>query len=178
VLGKFGKATALLLIWLLLPLSPAAAHSTLISSTPPANSSLTQLPLYVEVTFDEKLLVLGSAKSNVLQVLDSSGREVDAGNSKVSGAILRVGITKRNLTGVFTVSWRVVSGDGHPAVDSYQFSVGAHSQKPPLARTAANKADGGVWKKYRQEGFLVILALVFAGIWGGFARKRRSFRRR
>lgn len=171
--GKFKAAVALLLFAFLLPVPSAQAHSTLISSNPAVNSNLPKLPSQVVVTFDENLLVLGSAKSNILQVSDANGRQIDADNSTVAGPVLRVDIKDRSAVGVFTVSWRVVSGDGHPAEGSFTFSVGLQVNTALPQTSLLPKPAESFWKGHRQEGLLLIALLVFVGIWGWFERKRR-----
>ena len=105
---------SLLSALVLLPLPSAQAHAERVASNPVAGAHLDVLPAQVEVTFDGNLLNIGSAKTNVLIVKDPQGRQIDAKNSQVSGAKLSVGVSPVTASGDFTVSWRVVSGDGHP----------------------------------------------------------------
>jgi len=166
-----------LLLLFVLPMPVAQAHATLISSIPAVSARLSALPSYVEVTFDDNLLVLGSAKSNVLQVLDPQGKEIDAGNSKVTGSRIRVDVKDPGVQGVFTVSWRVVSGDGHPVESSYQFSVGSVGSalpSPSRSGLSSPQLEKNFWKAHQQEFYLGIAALLFLGIWASFERRRRA----
>jgi methionine-rich copper-binding protein CopC len=152
----------------------AQAHSTLVTSTPAVHANLAKLPLYVAVTFDENLLVLGGAKTNVLQVSDAQGKGIDAGNSSVAGPVLRVGIRDPSGEGVFTVSWRVVSGDGHPAQGTYKFSVGSKSQIAAPVQNVAQQKGESFWKHQRERIYLIIAAFMALGIWMFFDRRRRN----
>lgn len=150
----------------------ANAHASLVFANPAVNAHLSKLPLRIEVKFDENLITLGNAKTNVLQVLDAQGREIDAGNSQVAGPILGVDIKDQSEQGAFTVSWRVVSSDGHPEEGSYQFFVGSQSQTL-VPKISAPHPEESFWKRHREQIYLLIAALTFIGIWALFERKRR-----
>ena len=169
-----GIALVLFFYWLVQPISPAAAHSSLISSTPAVNATLVKLPAYVAVTFDENLLLIGGTKTNILQVSDANGKEVDAGNPTVVGPVLRVDIQDSSGEGVFTVNWRVVSGDGHPAQGSYQFTVGSASQVVVPTQNVAVPQGESFWNRQKERIYLVIAATMALGIWAWFGRKSRA----
>ena len=93
----------LLLLGFVVPMPAASAHASLVFSNPAIDANLAKLPSHVEVEFDGNLITLGSAKTNVLQVQDAQGAEIDAGNSKVAGPILGVDIKEQSEQGVFTL---------------------------------------------------------------------------
>lgn len=167
-----------------LPLPLAQAHAELVSSNPVAGAHLEALPTQVEVTFDGNLLNIGSAKTNVLVVKDSEGLQIDAKNSHVTGAKLSVDVTPVTTNGVFTVSWRVVSSDGHPEEGSYQFSVGqvTSSAAPTTEATMAPATSTPVqyapkesfWARYGTRLLLLLAAFIAVGIWIRFERARRK----
>ena len=167
-------ALALVFFWLVQSISPAAAHSSLISSTPAVNATVAKLPAYVAVTFDENLLLIGGAKPNLLQVSDANGKEVDAGNPTAVGPVLRVDIQDSSGEGVFTVNWRVVSGDGHPAHGSYQFTVGSTSQVAVPTQNVTAPQGESFWNRQKERIYLVIAAIMALGIWLLFDRRRRK----
>jgi methionine-rich copper-binding protein CopC len=172
--SRHRTALTLLLLGFVLPMPSAQAHASLISSNPIIGAHLSKLPAHVEVEFDGNLITLGGAKTNVLQVQDDQGREIDAGNSKVAGPILGVDIKDQSEQGTFTVSWRVVSGDGHPVEGSYQFSIGSASPSLKPTLTPAPQHGESLWQRHQQEFYLGIAALLSLGIWAGFERKRRT----
>lgn len=167
-------ALALLFLWLVQPISPAAAHSSLISATPAVNATLVKLPGYVAATFDENLLLIGGAKMNILQVSDANGKDIDVGNPTVVGPVLRVDIQDSNGKGLFTVNWRVVSGDGHPAQGSYHFSVGSTSQVAAPTQNITAPSGKSFWNRQRERIYLVIAVIMALGIWLLFDRRRRT----
>jgi len=173
---QFGLLTTLL--WLPVPL--AQAHAELVSSNPAVGAHLNALPSQVEVTFDGNLLTIGGAKTNVLIVKDPQGRQIDAVNSHVSGATLSVDVKPNTASGEFTVSWRVVSSDGHPEEGSYQFTVGqvaASAVPTPSVSTSvpvATNPDQDFLHRYGTRLLLLFGAALAVGIWVRFERARRK----
>lgn len=99
----------------------AQAHAQLERSVPEANTRVDAAPAAVELYFNEAI----EAKAGALSVRDSSSK-------KVTGAEPKTGEDRRSLTlampslgeGVYTVSYAVISADGHPVNGSFVFVVG------------------------------------------------------
>ncbi len=179
-LGRLIPITFLATLFFL-PAPWAQAHAELVSSNPVAGSHLDALPTQVEVTFDANLLAIGGSNTNVLMVKDGQGRQIDAGNSQVSGATLSVGINSATTTGPIQVSWRVVSGDGHPEEGSYLFTVGkvisSATPTPSASSTPVTPVPGaGFWTRYGTRVMLVLMGVVAIGIWARFERARRKMK--
>jgi len=172
--GRYRISLTLLLLSFAMPIPTAYAHASLILANPAVDSNLAKLPTHVEIEFDGNLIPLGGARTNVLQVQDSRGKNIDAGNSKVAGPILEVDIKDRTGEGTFTVSWRVVSSDGHPVEGSYQFSVGLPSQTLTPKATVPIVHRESFWKGHKEQIFLLIAAFIAIGIWARFERRRRA----
>lgn len=170
------------LFWL--PSPSAQAHAELVASSPAVGSHIGVLPSQVSVTFDGNLLTIGGSKTNVLVVRDPQGTQIDAQNSRVSGATLTVDVNPATVTGEFSVSWRVVSGDGHPEEGSYRFTVGglqsAISPAPSaLATPSPAPAKSSVtapnfWSRYGSRLLLLVAGVLAVGIWIRFERARRK----
>jgi copper transport protein len=104
------------------PASPAAAHATVVATTPADGESVRQAPADFTVTFSEPVdISLGG-----LTVLDRGGDRVDVGDtvSEEGGRRLRVALRPDLPEGTFVGTWRVVSIDGHPIGGSALFAVG------------------------------------------------------
>ena len=103
--------------------SIAEAHSTLISSFPKKGTTLGTLPKLVTLTFNEKLLILGVENPNSLSVASSSGKSITTGPVEVSGNKISISLKSIESFGKFTITYRVVSADGHPISGKYFFTV-------------------------------------------------------
>lgn len=170
---------AFLTTLLCLPTPWAQAHAELVSSNPAAGAHLDALPTKIQVTFDGDLLTIGGAKTNVLMVKDPQGHQIDGKNSHVTGATLSVDVNPIATIGKFEVSWRVVSGDGHPEEGSYTFSVGQKAESatpspsessPPMPSTTGED----FWGRYGTGLMLVVVGALAIGIWARFERARRK----
>lgn len=113
--------------------SPAAAHDYLVSSTPNSDETVTTELTAVQVTFSDKLLQLGgSTKSFAIQVTGPDDRFYGNGCVDVQGSTASTSVSLGE-TGQYTVTWQVVSSDGHPTSDTYSFSY----TKPAAVAQAA-----------------------------------------
>ena len=126
---------------LFLPVTPSFAHAQVTSTSPIRDAVLSEVPAEVMIEFDGDLTVIEDLNINVLKVFNSAGKQIDDGNTLVGGARLTVGITDRTGTGTFRVTYRVVSEDGHPVENEFNFKVSEtdNSAKPaPIAEPEAN----------------------------------------
>ena len=116
--------------------APAQAHNYLVSSTPAADSTLTELPAAFDITTSDDLLDIGEgtdAGGFALQVLDTAGLYYGDGCVDVTGSSMTAA-PALGEPGTYTVRWQVVSADGHTVSDEYTFT---------WAPTAAVKASTG-----------------------------------
>ncbi|WP_158635066.1 copper resistance CopC/CopD family protein [Tsukamurella asaccharolytica] len=96
----------------------AFAHAYLVSSNPAHGSVLDRAPAQVEVTFSEDIsLPNGSAVA--VRVADRDLAEAPS----VNGSRLTIPI-RDGGTGVYLVTWRIISSDSHSISGSIQFGVG------------------------------------------------------
>jgi methionine-rich copper-binding protein CopC len=111
----------------------ASAHAEYVSSTPAANSSIATAPATVTIIFSEELTI-----DTKISVVDASGKSVDKGDTRLdtNDAERRRAIVSLQSglgTGVYTVSWKSSSTDGHTDQGSFSFSVGAATSAPAAA---------------------------------------------
>ncbi|MFC4601670.1 copper resistance CopC/CopD family protein [Cohnella hongkongensis] len=99
----------------------AQAHASLEKASPQADSKMEVGPEAVELIFNERL-DSGGAK---LLVLGESSRNVAKGEVEriEEGKGIRVGLPSLG-EGHYTVSYSVISADGHPVSGAYVFTVG------------------------------------------------------
>ncbi|SFS49595.1 copper resistance protein CopC [Paenibacillus sp. BC26] len=114
-----------LCIWMCLALisipGMASAHAELERSEPEANVKYEQSPKSVELRFNESI----EAKVGAIEVLDSKSRPVTSETAQASKDHQSLILPLPSLgEGVYTVSYSVISEDGHPVSGSYVFIVG------------------------------------------------------
>lgn len=181
------RATLLLtlILWIAIPMPPALAHADLVSAIPSKNAHLTSIPPQVRVEFGENLLILGNAQTNLLVVRDANGVQIDKSDSKVSGRFLQVSLNKTGARGTFTVSWRVVSVDGHRVEGSYQFSTPTSvvnspaltpDSKASASATLNHQIKASYWKNYESRILLGTVFLIAFLIWLRFKYLENSRR--
>ncbi len=103
--------------------TPALAHALLLRSIPDANAALDRSPAQVELFMSEGL----DASFSKITVLDTTGKTVDAGDSRVDPADpTHMTVSLPSLPdGVYTVAWKALSStDGHVTTGTFPFAVG------------------------------------------------------
>lgn len=119
-------ATAATLVTL--PLVPAAAHDTLVSSAPAAQEQLVTPPTEVTLTFSADVVEVGSAVLVTDAELGTAGTDHAVGLT-IEGRDVVVPLDAL-ADGHYDVRWRVVSSDGHPISGVIPFSVGDAGARP------------------------------------------------
>nr|WP_228512037.1 copper resistance CopC family protein [Clavibacter sp. VKM Ac-2872] len=117
----------------------ASAHDYLVSSSPAAGSTIDAAPAEVTLTFNDVILDLGTpGGSSIVQVTgpDAQGTHFETGCAVNSGRTVSVPVALGG-SGQYTVTWRVVSADGHPVSDSIAFTYQAPAGATPSAGTAS-----------------------------------------
>jgi methionine-rich copper-binding protein CopC len=132
----------------------ASAHATLESADPANGSMLTTAPDHVELVFSENV-----GKPAALVVLDPSGNEVDGGELQVvDHTMSRTYDPAAFAPGIYTVSYQVVSADGHPVSGTLSFMVhgeGESAAAPVLPAASNSTTDAN-------STVVILLAAVLA----------------
>lgn len=110
----------------------ADAHAALRSISPKDGSTVTTVPAMVVLTFNEPI---GTSFATV-SVAGPDG-SVSKGKAVVDGATVTQALADELPDGRYTVSFHVVSEDGHPVSDRTTFSVAAVATATPLQSTPA-----------------------------------------
>ena len=121
------------------PLSvPADAHATLVASSPGNDEVVPTPPTDVVLTFDEAV----SVDRGGLTVVDPQGRRVDAGEpgSGRDGTRLTQRVADGPV-GTYTVSYRVLSDDGHVISGSYVYHVGRRTGVSDAGGSGASRGS-------------------------------------
>ncbi|MDP4096045.1 copper resistance protein CopC/CopD [Paenibacillus sp. P96] len=122
VLGTGFMSLGLALLFLFPHL--ALAHASLMESNPAANEVLSEPPASIQMTFSEHLQPAFLS----VQVTGADGSRVDNGDAALSSdnaAVVQAGLRSGIPNGVYTITWRVLSADGHPIQGVIPFQIGA-----------------------------------------------------
>lgn len=104
--------------------SPAAAHTSPISSQPDAGGTIRVLPEDVEMVFDTPLVQTIDGNVSQLVVTDPMHQFISAPQATVDGTTLSTVLNPSMLMdGQYTVSFRAFGLDGHPSQGSWTFTV-------------------------------------------------------
>lgn len=125
---------AALTLVLFATVGPAMAHDELTTSSPSQGQVLEKAPETLELTFSGNILNLG----HEIRVTDSTGRDVTRGTMVVKDKTVSQPLNDGGTADeTYTVTWRVVSQDGHPIEGKYSYSVGNGAAKSANADSAA-----------------------------------------
>lgn len=118
----------------------ASAHDRLVGSDPAADATLDALPAQITLTFNDA--VLADAGAIVIEVTDAAGTRLDEGTPSVSRATVTQPIAAADdANGVYSVAWKVVSGDGHPVSGEFSFTVAGAPVPTPTPTASAPTAS-------------------------------------
>ena len=98
--------------------APATAHDRITGSDPADGSELAVSPTQIALTFSDEIQAVGGQ----VLLVDAAGTQVVAGVPAVDGTSATLTVPTL-ANGPYTVTWRVVSSDGHPIDGTFGFSV-------------------------------------------------------
>ncbi|WP_278313449.1 copper resistance CopC/CopD family protein [Lolliginicoccus levis] len=100
----------------------ASAHASLVETTPSDGSQVDRQPGAVVLRFSEPVTLVEDS----IRVLDRDAERVDTGEIRQEPGRDHARATLRPSLpdGVYTVAWRVISGDSHPIRGSFTFTLG------------------------------------------------------
>lgn len=146
-----GFLRAILLFWLMLAVSPAFAHASLLSSVPPADALLSAIPATVSLTFNEPI-------SPVALSLVSPNGAVENLEGAADGGRLIVRLPAAVGQGSYLLCWRVVSADGHPVAGAMPLTTEASGG----LRAATAEPNDGV-----RPAIWIVTTLMYLGLFFG-----------
>lgn len=143
---------------------PAAAHNTLIGSTPVDGSTVQTAPTTVTVTFDQPVVNYQPA----MTVTGPNGNRFSVGDPVVRGSVVSIGVSA-GPAGRYAAAYRVVSADGHPVYGQIGYTVasggaGTATGSAPTASAAtaaspdaAQGSSGLAWLLWAGIGVAVLM---------------------
>lgn len=130
LLARLSAAILIALVAVFSSVSAASAHDELISSDPAAGSTVTKSPEKIELDFSGELQQLAGADTSVVALSAEDGTKL-ASEVTTKGKNVTVVPEKKLASGTYKLVYRVVSSDGHPIEESFNFTV-----KLPAAASA------------------------------------------
>lgn len=112
------------------------AHDQILESNPADGATLDAPPVAVVLTFNADILPIAPA----VLVRDAAGAVVLDAEPAVAGPVATAPLPADLAPGVYAVSWRVVSQDGHPIQGSFTFAVADTPAPAPAAPTTTPPA--------------------------------------
>ncbi|ORB16434.1 copper resistance protein CopC [Mycolicibacterium monacense DSM 44395] len=129
--------TLVALAFLLSGVGVAAAHTSLVGSDPAKDASVASPLTAVVLNFSEEV----NPSFADVAVTSADGRNWVSGSANVEGPRLTVAVGPDRLkNGLYTVSYRVVSADGHPVSGSYTFTIAGVPEEPSPTTAPARAA--------------------------------------
>lgn len=117
----------IILYLLIVPVQHVSAHAYLENSNPADQSHIQTAPEKVTLVFNEEI----EADFPLIEVKDSSGKQVETGKTTVSkknNHMVEASLPADLKADVYSVSWRVVSADGHAVTGIISFKLGIRRQ--------------------------------------------------
>ena len=102
--------------------SPALAHSDELKTSPEQGSTVEAGRIPITLTFGEELLTGDDSISHEVVVTNEAGELIPALCASAEGFDLSTAAAI-DQPGKYTVTWRTVSGDGHPVDGAFDFIV-------------------------------------------------------
>ena len=130
----FFKIFAPLFLCLVLA-SPVSAHTSLLESNPQRDSTIEKMPKEIVLVFGEDLLTINDSMNNYFEVFDSTNAKMSLSEITLDGAKLSARVLNDQIkSGKYSISYRVVAGDGHVVKGIVKFTVGIDisNSAPPL----------------------------------------------
>ena len=168
--------------------SSAAQANTVVSTVPAVGAVLTVAPNAVSVTAATTLLSDG----NSLSVSDPSGAQVDDGSLTITDTTAVVGLKPLTTTGIYTVSYTLLSATDTPLTGSYTFLYNAPAAistpsanptpsstlKSPPTSTSNSSSNIAVLVFLGLATIVALFLIWYAGmIWKQFRKSRKSRKR-
>ncbi len=116
LLGALAAAVLGPLVLALALAAPAQAHASLVSSSPEDGASVATLPDEVSLTFSQEV------RAPAYVVVTGPGGDLASGDPVIDGDTVTQAVTA-GPAGDYSLTFRVVSSDGHPITGEVAFTV-------------------------------------------------------
>lgn len=149
------RCLGMLLLALLFVPSPATAHSTDVLTNPEDGARLASLPAEATMAFSE-------APTTAAVVLRSPDGRVHQLASQIDDTVVLVRLPPNGPRGEYTLSYRVVSADGHPVSGAITFTVAAGPT--PSASAAETEPRPAAEEPTRGPLAAIVVGVALVGV--------------
>lgn len=137
----------------------ASAHANLIDTTPEDDSSMSEEPGEVSLTFNQNI---GTPAYVVVTAPD--GSRIESGDPEVVDEKVTEAVDKSGFAGTYKVSYRVISADGHPVSGTFTYEV-TDGDEPATASDDTSSSSQSFVKRHRTAlaiglGGIIVAALL------------------
>lgn len=155
--------------------SPSAAfgHASVVTTTPIYKSTLTEMPARVSITFTDDLMEIGQKKVNTISITAPDNSEVKIASIAIEKNVMIAELPQDKFDdGTYLVSYRVISGDGHPVSGSYELYLNAPSA--PVKSATAVEDEHGFFHVHQSHLIQAGVVLIVIVLWWGYRRFNRE----
>jgi copper transport protein len=133
VFVRRATAALTLILWLLSAfVTPVFAHSALLESMPASGATLTTPPTEILLRFNEPVMLIAMSVSG-----PGGATIASLAADPLASETLRLALPEGLADGLYVVSYRVASRDGHPIPASFTFGLGVPAAPLPAAAAPA-----------------------------------------
>jgi methionine-rich copper-binding protein CopC len=159
--GRLAAAALLAISITVTAVAPAWGHAVLTGSTPKDGASVKSLSDEVVLTFDENV-----AAPAFVVVKAPDGSTISDGDAAVLDNTVTQAVTPPGEAGRYTMSYRVVSADGHPITGKLSFTVttGTKGKQAAAAATTTSDDSSGSGSASLIIALAALTALVAVGL--------------
>ncbi|MBF2341518.1 copper resistance CopC/CopD family protein [Listeria welshimeri] len=162
----------ILLYILIVPVQHVSAHAYLENSNPADQSHIKTAPEKVTLVYNEEI----EADFPLIEVKNSNGERVETEKTAVSkknNHMVEASLPADLKPDVYSVSWRVVSADGHAVTGVISFKLGDTKATFQVAEAASSSSDlqiSSIQKAILYIGFSLFIGMLAFGL-GIYPRK-------
>jgi copper transport protein len=161
-------ALGLLLLVVLGSARTVAAHAALLEMSPAAEETVAEPPSEVRLSFSEGV----SVTPDSVRVFDPTAQELSGIEAVGQGSEVTAALPDLEQSGSYTVSWKVVSADGHPIRGAYLFHLGEPTLSEPVEAGAASTSRTS--DVFRAVGAVLALGALVVCLAAPLAGARRA----
>lgn len=125
-MGRVAMLTLLVLATLTIVPTPVSAHARLVASSPAGGATVSEPLDEIVLEFSERI----ETAFGGVQLFGPSGGRVETEDARIEDSRVRMLVGTLAEPGVYTVVFRILSGDGHPVESRFTFTLDAAAVVP------------------------------------------------